>query len=322
MTIGRQAALTGSRYLPGGAPREELSDGQLLEAFVRQRDEAAFAALVRRHGPMVLGVCRRVLRNADDAEDAFQATFLVLVHKARSLQQPNLLASWLHGVAYRTAQHARVGAARRHHHEREAASMAQAAADPDTFWHEMRESLDEELQRLPELYRAPLVLCYLEGKTNIEAAQILGWPAGSMSARLTKAREMLRERMTRRHRALPVLLFPGLLSRFVNMGQVPGSLLEMTLRAAHELMAGKALTAGLVSPTVQALTEVALQTLPGQRRWRFALVIALLAALLLGLGTAAYAWSGGWPLNNSTQNATESSGSQNGEGGAPAARCH
>jgi RNA polymerase sigma factor (sigma-70 family) len=293
MMNGRQTTSLSSRYLPSCVPKEELSDEQLLEAFVRHRDEAAFSALMRRHGPMVLGVCRRVLRHADDADDAFQATFLVLVHKAASLQQPNLLASWLHGVAYRTAQHARVRSARRHRHEREAASMAPPATDHDTPFEEMREALDDELQRLPEFYRAPLVLCYLEGKTNVEAAHILGWPTGSMSARLAKARGLLRERLTRRRRALPAgILLPVLLQQHAHLVMVPGSLVEATLQAVRGLTAGKTLAGGLVSPAIRALTEASLRSLAGKRRWRLALCAALLLALL-GLATSAYASSGG-----------------------------
>src|SRR5438309_359245 len=147
------------------------SDGQLLEAYRTRREQAPFEALVRRHGPMVWGVCRRILRHAQDAEDAFQATFLVLVRKAGSLEQPHLLASWLHGVAYRTAQHARTRAARRCLHEREAAAMSAAAPNLDPVHQEQLARLDEELGRLPDKYRAPLVLCYLEGLTHAEAAR-------------------------------------------------------------------------------------------------------------------------------------------------------
>jgi RNA polymerase sigma factor (sigma-70 family) len=321
MANGRQAAPIGLRYTASSAPKEELSDEQLLEAFVRHRDEAAFTALMRRHGPMVLGVCRRVLRHADDADDAFQATFLVLVHKAGSLQQPSLLASWLHGVAYRTAQHARVRAARRHKHEAAAATTLLATTDPETDWQEMRESLDEELHRLPEFYRAPLVLCYLEGKTNVEAAHILGWPPGSMSGRLAKARALLRERMTRRRRALPALLLLDVFHLHTSKVVVPGTLQEATVRAVRGLTTGKTLGGGLVSPAVQALTEAALHGLPPKRRWGLALFFIVLAALL-GLGTVAYAWSGGWPIEGSSFKANPSSTAPNGDKPAATIQCH
>jgi RNA polymerase sigma-70 factor (ECF subfamily) len=174
---------------------EEAGDGELLERFRLRRDEASFAALVRRHGPMVLGVCSRILGNAHDAEDAFQVTFLVLAKKAGSLARPDLLANWLYGVAYRTARKARGRALRQGEHERQAEVMARAQPDPQEPARELREVLDEELNRLPEKYRAPLVLCYLEGKTNEEAARQLGWPVGSMSARLARGRGLLRARL-------------------------------------------------------------------------------------------------------------------------------
>src|SRR5205823_5136442 len=239
----------------------EPSDGQLLERFARLGDQAAFAALVRRHGPMVLGVCRRVLRHAQDAEDAFQATFLVLVHKAGSLQQPHLLASWLHGVAYRTAQHARSRAARRCLHEREAAAMSAAAPQLDPAQQDLLARLDEELQRLPDKYRAPLVLCYLEGKTHAEAARQLGWPVGSMSARVARARDLLHQRLSGRQKAAPgLLLLPLALAGDLGSAEVPAALLKSTLHAAAEVSTGTALTSAAVSTEVHALTKATLQT--------------------------------------------------------------
>jgi RNA polymerase sigma factor (sigma-70 family) len=148
---------------------------------------------------MVLGVCRRVLDNDHDAEDAFQATFLVLVRRAGSIGRPELLANWLYGVAYRTAKKARTAIRRRRRHERLAGSVPRAAP-VDAAWHEQQALLDEELQGLPDEYRAPLVLCYLEGKTHAEAARQLGCPPGSMSTRLARGRELLRERLEKRDR--------------------------------------------------------------------------------------------------------------------------
>jgi RNA polymerase sigma factor (sigma-70 family) len=177
---------------------EDLTDTQLLKRFARQKDEAAFAALVRRHGPMVLAVCRRVLHDAHDAEDAFQATFLVLVRKARFIARPELLANWLYGVAYRVAVKARANANRRSAHERRAGAMTSVGSAPERIGSELRAVLDAELSHLPEKYRAPLVLCYLEGKTNEQAARLLGWPTGSISGRLARARELLRERLVSR----------------------------------------------------------------------------------------------------------------------------
>jgi RNA polymerase sigma factor (sigma-70 family) len=256
---------------------EHLSDGQLLERFVRTGDGAAFTALVRRHGPLVLGVCRRVLGNSHDAEDAFQATFLVLVRKAASLSRPELLAGWLHGVAYRTAQHARARAARRSQREREAA-MSEARNDPQQVLpEELRQLLDRELAALPEKYRAPLVLCYLEGKTNEQAARLLGWPTGSMSYRLARGREMLRERLIRGHQALaaalPALLFTDVLESPI----LPPLLAHATVQAALALLAPKAAATGLISTSVQELMEATLRSLAGSgRRGLTTLLLSLL----------------------------------------------
>jgi RNA polymerase sigma factor (sigma-70 family) len=178
--------------------QKEQTDSQLLERFAGQQDEAAFAALVRRHGPMVLAVCRRILRDAHDADDAFQATFLVLVRKASVIARPELLGNWLYGVAHRVAVKARAKAARRSEHERRAPALASADPTAEVTKHELRAVLDAELRQLPEKYRAPLVLCYLEGKTNAQAARLLGWPTGSISGRLARARELLRERLLSR----------------------------------------------------------------------------------------------------------------------------
>lgn len=178
----------------------EPTDSQLLKRFASRQDEAAFAALVRRHGPMVLGVCRRILRNAHDADDAFQVTFFVLVRKARTIARPELLGNWLYGVASRVAVKARNTAARRSQHERRAPAMVVVDPLSEVTGRELRAVLDAELSQLPGKYRTPLVLCYLEGKTNEQAARMLGWPTGSMSGRLARGRELLRERLLSRRR--------------------------------------------------------------------------------------------------------------------------
>jgi RNA polymerase sigma factor (sigma-70 family) len=184
--------------LIGPRPGGECSDGELLERFLGRRDAAAFADLVRRHGPMVLGVCRRVLRDFHDAEDAFQATFLVLARKARSVGRREALGSWLYGVACRVALKARAQAARRRKHEGRAANGAEPRSAPEAAWDDVRPILDEEVSRLPDKYRRPVVLCYFEGKTYREAARLLGLPAGTASVRLARARELLRGRLALR----------------------------------------------------------------------------------------------------------------------------
>src|SRR5262249_48128930 len=149
-------------------------------------------ALVRRHGPLVLGVCRRVLRDRHAAEDAFQATFLILLRRARSLDRRGSVASWLYTVAYHVALRARADAARRPPPARP------VPQPPEAGWADLQPVLDEELGRLPDSYRAVVVLCYLEGKTNVEAARLLGWPVGTVKGRLARARDLLRARLTRR----------------------------------------------------------------------------------------------------------------------------
>src|SRR5947209_15211565 len=174
------------RLRDGLAAHDEagLRDGQLVERFLADRDEAAFAGLVRRHGPMVLGVCGRVLGNRHDAEDAFQATFLVLARKAGSVVPRDLVGHWLYGVAYRTALRARSSALRRGYRERQVNDMPERAAPVAALGDDLRPVLDEELSRLPEIYRVPLVLCGLEGKSKREVASVLGVPEGTVASRL------------------------------------------------------------------------------------------------------------------------------------------
>jgi RNA polymerase sigma factor (sigma-70 family) len=263
-----------------------LSDGQLLERFASRHDEAAeaaFAALVERHGPMVLGVCRRVLDNPHDAQDAFQATFLVLVRKARAVRKQDSVASWLYGVASRVSAHSRAAAARRRDVERhagEAAAMAHAyeSAHPDR-------DLWDEVDRLPQTLRAAVVLFYLEGLTHDQAASRLGWPVGTVRSRLARARERLRSRLTRRGLApgaqfLPVLSFkPSML---------PLDLLESTVKAAMLVAARDAAEAGLVSISAAALTEGVLRTMLVSKL-KSILVLSLTAgAVAAGTGVFAY----------------------------------
>src|SRR5262249_38711247 len=156
-----------------------LTDGELLEGFVTRRDEAAFETLVRRHGPMVLGVCRRVLQNDADAEDAFQATFLVLVRKAASIRPRGLVGNWLYGVAHSTALKERAMSTKRLAKEREAAARAKPEVTAEA-WQPIQALLDQELKTLPDVYRAAIVLCDLEGKSIREAARQLGRPPGTV----------------------------------------------------------------------------------------------------------------------------------------------
>src|SRR5262249_41492925 len=178
--------------------REGPSDGQLLEGYLSQRDEEALAALVGRYAPMVWGVCRRALGDEHDAEDAFQATFLVLVRKAGSIRPREMVGNWLCGGAYNTALKARATAARRRARERPVPAVPQRAVTDRDVWQDVGPVLDQELSRLPHKYRAVVVLCHLEGKTRKEAARQLGVPEGTVASRLATARGMLAKWLTRR----------------------------------------------------------------------------------------------------------------------------
>ncbi len=228
MTSGRYGlVLREVGRLLGGGTVGSLGAGQLLERFAVDRDEAAFEALVTRHGPMVLGTCRRMLADPHDVDDAFQATFLVLARKAGSIQDADRLGPWLHGVARRVATRSRALSSRRKSVERQGVNEP-AAESPDLLEDfEIREVLDEELSRLPDKYRAPLVLCYLEGLTHDEAAQQLRWPVGTVRSRLAGGRDRLRSALTRRGLA-PSAAVPA----FLHSISIPQALLTTTVRVA------------------------------------------------------------------------------------------
>ncbi len=211
------------------------TDGQLLESFIVRREETAFEALLHRHGPMVLGVCQRILRNVHDAEDAFQATFLVLARKASSVMPREMVGHWLYGVAFRTAMKARAMSIKRREKEKQAAETSRPAGEACEG---LLAQLDQELSRLPTKYRVPIVLCELEGKSRKEVARLLGLPEGTLSSRLAQAKKMLAKRLSRRELTIPL----GALA----VGMSP------TLRAST---LKTALTAGAVPAKVLALTE-------------------------------------------------------------------
>jgi RNA polymerase sigma factor (sigma-70 family) len=261
--------------LMGAQALEELTDGQLLERFISRQEEAAFAALVRRHGPMVLGVCRRVLHHWHAAEDAFQATFLVLFRRARSLDRRGSVANWLYTVAYHVALKARANAAHRSLRERQVVEMPQAETQPDEVWRDLQPVLDEELSSLPDKYRAPIVLCYVEGKTNAEAARLLGWPIGTVKGRLSRARELLRTRLGRRGITLSTGLLGVVLAEHASAA-VPGLLVDSTIKTIALLAAGKATTALAAAPAA-VLAEGVLKAM-------FATKLKIATALLLAVG--------------------------------------
>jgi RNA polymerase sigma factor (sigma-70 family) len=217
-----------------------LTSGQLLGRFIEQRDQAAAAALVRRHGPMVWGVCRRILRHHQDAEDAFQATFLVLLRKAASVLPRDMVSNWLYGVACQTALKARANAAKRRLRETQVTAMPEREVVGPDVWDDLGPLLDQELSRLPDKYRVPVVLCDLEGKTRREAARQLGVPDGTLSARLARARAMLARRLTRHGVVLSGGALGSLLAQHAASAAVPASALSSTIQAATLLAAGQA----------------------------------------------------------------------------------
>jgi RNA polymerase sigma factor (sigma-70 family) len=258
--------------LPPPTQDPSLSDAELLRRFAAAQDEAAFAELVRRHDRLVLGVCRRVLGDAHDAEDAFQATFLVLARRAAGLRRPGSLAGWLHAVALRIARQARRTRERGRRRERD--RVAPAAGADERSWREIRQLLDVELARLPERYRAPLVLCYLEGLTQAEAAQRLGWSATVLRGRLERGRQTLRRRLVRL--GLPVAA-PLLL--LAESGPASAALRSATLNTVRTALAG-----GPVAAAVAALAAGGPSLLVAVP-WALALGL-LVAAVAVVLGTA------------------------------------
>jgi DNA-directed RNA polymerase specialized sigma24 family protein len=235
----RRVALTGS-------------DAHLLERFARQGDEAAFERLVLLHGPLVLGLCRRLLRHEQDAEDAFQATFLTLARKARTISKREALASWLYKVAYRIACRVRGGLL-----TNRMAVFARLAARTSGVGGDLRGALDHEIARLAEHYRRPLVLCYLEGNTIEETARLLGCPSGTVASRLARAKEQLRRRLTRRGWALSTGALATLLTDKAIAAPLPAGLVKSTLA----YVAGTAAKAGTLATRVFALSDGVLRML-------------------------------------------------------------
>ena len=262
--------------------RAVLTDGQLLGRFIERRDEAAFAALVRRHGPMVWGVCRRLL-NDQDAEDAFQATFLVLVRKAASIVPRERVANRLYGVAHQTALQARRTAARRRAREKQVREMPEPAVAEQDLWRDLRPLLDQELSRLPDAYREVVVLSDLEGKIRREVARQLGLPEGTVGSRLARARAMLARRLTQRGVTLSAVALTAVLAQQAPAG-VPNSVVAYTIRAASLLVAGKAAATGAVSAEVAALVEGVVKAMLLNKLKIVSAVLLVVAALSGAMG--------------------------------------
>jgi RNA polymerase sigma factor (sigma-70 family) len=293
----------------------QRTDGQLLHDYVSRREEAALAALVGRHGPMVWGVCRRLLRNLHDAEDAFQATFLVLVRKAASIAWRNLVGNWLYGVAYQTAMKARATAARRKGRERQVTPMPEAEAARQDRWPELQPLLDHELSRLPDKYRIPIVLCDLEGRTRKAAARQLGCPEGTVAGRLARARALLAKRLARHGLPISAAALAAVLAQNAASAAVPVAVAAVAIRAAAGYAAGQVAAGGALSAGAVALAEGVLRGLLLAKLRLPAVVLVVLATL--GAGAAVLARQGPAEGPADTRAADKSAGAPAREAGDP-----
>ncbi|QEH32428.1 ECF RNA polymerase sigma factor SigE [Aquisphaera giovannonii] len=277
-------ALRHLRTLFAAGANGTLTDGQLLERFLAREGEAAelaFATLVELHGPMVLRVCRTILRDGHDADDAFQATFLVLARRARSLWVRDSLGPWLHQVARRVATHARAELLRRREAESRAAESAPRGTPATPAEFDLGDILHEELSRLPASYRSAVVLCCLEGLTVEQAAGRLGWPMGTVQSRLARGRQRLRERLTRRGLA-PAVVATAVMSSADRAGAaVPAGLAESATAAAMRFAASQPIATGTVPAAAIALAEGVLGTMT-----RSSVKIAGTALVAAGLAVA------------------------------------
>ena len=265
------------------------SDSQLVERVLAARDESALLTIVLRHGTMVHNVCRRVLRDPQDAEDAFQATFLVLAQELHALRKHRSLAGWLHGVALRVSRKARARALARKRWEAGAA-RPEAVPPDDLTWSEVRSTLDVELSRLPDKLRLPLVLCYLEGQTQDEAAQRLGWSKSTLRRRLEQAREALGSRLTRRGIAWSAVLPAALASECLSANAMSPACVDSTIAAASAVVNGKSLALA-ASAKVVVLTEGVLTTMFVTKIGMVAGALIVLALVTATVGSRFYAAS-------------------------------
>lgn len=277
--------MTNAQFVEGDdSPPIEPKDNstELLRRFVDHKDQSAFTALVELHGPLVFDVCRRVLRDRHAAEDAFQAVFHVLAKKGATIQRPHLLGNWLYGVAYRVSQKAKTTSARRKNYESQAATMTGGESknpigEPNlqVAWQEMRSVLDEELNRLPQKLRDPIILSYLEGRTHVEVAEALNIPLGSVSGRLAKARDTLRQRLARRGVAFSLGAL-GLAMAKEAHAAVPATLIQHTVRSVTG-------PSSWVSPSVAALTKSFFAEALAAKIKAALIGIALLLMLVIGV---------------------------------------
>ncbi|HEY7423803.1 MAG TPA: sigma-70 family RNA polymerase sigma factor [Gemmataceae bacterium] len=278
MSEGQRPTLLAYLRRLGRGAAVESNDAELLERFVEARDETAFTSLLRRHGPLVWSVCRRVLAEEHAAEDAFQATFLVLVRKARSVSKKASVRSWLYGVALRVAVRARQHEDLRRLHERSAPVRQAGTTKTETLWEDVRPILDEEIQRLPEKYRQPVILCYLEGQTNDEAARLLNCPRGTIATRLARARERLRSRLVRRGLILSAGTLAAMFTDNTLSAAVPSILSAQT---------AKIVLSGAVPVSITTLAEGVLHTM-FVTKLKTTLVVVLAVSAIGSAGVCTY----------------------------------
>ena len=269
----------------------DRTDGDLLHEFLSANSHYAFAQLVKHHGPMVLGICRRALRHEQDAEDAFQATFLVLARQAATIRKQESLASWLHGVALNMAKDARKAAARRRIHENKAtASSSSFGQSSELAWSEARAILDEEIQRLPAIYRESFILCCLESKSSAEVAQSLRLKPGTVWSRVARAKERLQKRLSKRGVELAVLLSAAAISSGSALAAVPAGLIGKTSIAALEMIGNTESANSAISLNVIALVKGMIKGMVISQVKTTSLLVLIFVLATAGVGVAAARW--------------------------------
>lgn len=289
----------------------ELSDGQLIERFLRDGSDTAFAALVHRHGPMVFGVCRRFLPRVHDAEDAFQATFLVLARRASSILARDNVAGWLYGVACRVAMKARAYYWKRQHREKQVDHLPDVPQTTETAWDDVKAVVDEELNRLPDKYRGALVLCDLEGHTQQEAAKQLGIPEGTVSSRLTRGRKLLAERLTRRGVTLSAsTLAVSLLAQHARAG-LSYLLVSVTVQGVMDSLPGSTAAGHSFSQNVIHLAQGASSSMT-KKTILAACGLAIFLTVVYGLASALADRNSGGPALSAKVETPQNAGGQGG----------
>jgi RNA polymerase sigma factor (sigma-70 family) len=290
MVSGRwQSVFRHVRELLQASNSQPVSDRELLDRFVSAGDQDAFALLLERHGPKVMGVCRHLLRDTHRADDAFQATFLVFVRKAGTIRKRQSVGSWLYGVAFRTALKARTRAQRIQAYERQVDPMPTSDFRAEALEHDVRPMVLEEIHRLPEKYQAPVLLCYFDGKSEQEAAEELRWPAGTVRARMARARELLRSRLARRGLALSTAQLVVLLAGDSLPAAVPVALVNSTLEAVGLLVAGQSVVPALISAEAATLAAGVLKSMWIAKLRIGASLVMVVAALGLAVGVMTHA---------------------------------